>query len=153
MLVPGRNAFMPQACPWPLRAVSPTGSRMVSGSAVWGMRRRPWFVSVALTLVMLISLTAASSCRAASDVDHAILEEVGTIVAEILGEIEDFNEAGRVGDVDRILSHIADDATLVTFVGHPQTKAEYVAALKQRMEDPSTREIILKYRAIKFAVP
>jgi ketosteroid isomerase-like protein len=69
----------------------------------------------------------------------------------ILAEIEGMNEAQKAMDLDRVLSFVADDANMKSFAtGRPQTKAEYRAAVKRRMEDPRFREMKMQFQAVKM---
>jgi len=48
-------------------------------------------------------------------------------------EIKDFADARNVGDLSRVLAHVADDANIVSFAGRNQTKTEYGTAVKANM--------------------
>jgi uncharacterized protein (TIGR02246 family) len=70
----------------------------------------------------------------------------------IRAEVADFGEARTAGDVDRVLSHIADDAKFVSFAGRNVTKAEYRALVRKAVENPDFRGMTVTYRVLQMRI-
>ena len=87
-------------------------------------RSRPWlFLAVAVALELLVIPASTPRLSAAdSEAEEAIKNE-----------IKDFADARNKGDLTRVLSHVADNANMVSFAGRNQTKTEYGASVKTNM--------------------
>jgi ketosteroid isomerase-like protein len=97
--------------------------------------------TVALTIGLLV-IPAASPRLAAAD--SAAEEAVKT-------EIKNFAAARNAADVDRVLSHVADDAKLTSFAGKDIAKADYREAVKANIAKYPNLE--RTYRVVEMTFP